>query len=66
MCLRFCKQPGSERRSGRNSVFHIQKQEGNSVAIESVSVDSQEVPFELEEGYLRVSVAYQLEGPVGL
>ena len=48
--------------SGRNSVFHIQKQEGNSVAIESVSVDGQEVPFQLEEGYLHVSVGVPVGG----
>ena len=42
--------------SGRNSVFHIQKQEGNSAAIESVSVDGRQVPFQLDDGYLHLSV----------
>ena len=42
--------------SGRNSVFHVQKQEASSVAIESVTVDGQQVPFQLDEGYLHLSV----------
>lgn len=42
--------------SGRNSVFNIQKQERDSLAIASVSVDGRIVPFELSGGYLRLGV----------
>ena len=43
--------------SGRNALFHIQKQESASPPIASASVDNQPVPFELEDGYLSLSVA---------
>jgi hypothetical protein len=42
--------------SGRNSIFNIQKQERDPLAIASVSVDGRIVPFELSGGYLRLSV----------
>ena len=43
--------------SERNSIFYIQKQESDSAAIDSVSVDGQQVPFQLDEGYLHLNVA---------
>jgi len=43
--------------SGRNAVFHIQKQESASPPIASASVDNKPVPFQLEDGYLSLSVA---------
>ena len=43
--------------SGRDAVFHIQKQESASPLITSASVDNQPVPFELKDGYLALSVA---------
>jgi hypothetical protein len=43
--------------SERNSIFYIQKQEGDSPAIASLSVDGQQVPFQLDRGFLHLSVA---------
>lgn len=42
--------------SERASLFHIRKQESDPPAIESVSVDSQQVPFQMEEGYVQLTV----------
>lgn len=47
--------------SERNSIFYIQKQESDSPAIDSVSVGGQQVPFQLDKGYLHLNVAV----PVG-
>lgn len=42
--------------SERASLFHIRKQESNSPAIESVSVDSQQIPFQVGDGYVQLTV----------
>ena len=43
--------------SARNSVFYVQKPESDSSAIASVSVEGRPVPFELNGGSLRLSIA---------
>jgi hypothetical protein len=42
--------------AGRNSVFDIQKQEADSAAIASVSVEDRVVPYEWSGGHLHLSV----------
>jgi hypothetical protein len=46
---------------GRNVQFHVQKQETDSTAIESVTVDGRGIPVHFESGILQISVAV----PVG-
>ena len=41
---------------GRNVQFHVQKQETDSAAIESVTVDGLSVPFHFENGILQINV----------
>ena len=46
-----------ENTSRGNSVFYIQKPESDSSTIASVSVEDRPVPFQLNDGYLNLSVA---------
>jgi hypothetical protein len=43
--------------SGRDLSFYIKKQESGSPAVASVSVDGQQIPFQLRGGYLELSLA---------
>jgi hypothetical protein len=55
--LAFSSSLELDNNSERNSVFYIQKQEIDSPAIASLSVDGQQVPFQLDRGFLHLSVA---------
>ena len=45
-----------ENTSGRDSVFHVRKREGDHAAIASVNVEGQTCPFQLHDGYLDFSM----------
>jgi hypothetical protein len=55
--LAFSSRLDLDNTSARNSVFYIQKPEPDSSPIASVSVEGRPVPFELNGGSLRLSVA---------
>jgi hypothetical protein len=42
--------------SGRDSIFYVRKQEAGRAAIRSVSVDGQDYPHRLQDGYLDLSI----------
>ncbi len=42
--------------SGRDLTFYVKKQEAGSVAVRSVSVDGQDYPYRLHDGYLELSI----------
>jgi hypothetical protein len=54
--LTFSSSINLENTSGRDLVFHVRKQEFGSPVIASVSVDGRNVPFQLREEYLDLSV----------
>jgi hypothetical protein len=53
----FSNSVNLENTSNHNSLFFIQKQESGSPVIAAVTVDDRQVPFQLERGYLQLSVA---------
>jgi len=55
--LAFSSSLDLDNNSERNSVFYIKKQEVDSPAIASLSVDGQQVPFQLDGGVLHLSIA---------
>ena len=42
--------------SGRNSMFHVRKQENSRPAITTVTVDGRSFPYRLQDGYLELSI----------
>ncbi|MGB8985258.1 MAG: hypothetical protein WCC37_01380, partial [Candidatus Sulfotelmatobacter sp.] len=59
--LAFSSSLDLDNTTGRNSVFYIQKPESDSSAIAAVSVEGRPVPFEFEDGSLRLRVAIPAE-----
>jgi hypothetical protein len=74
--LAFSASIDLENTSGRDSVFHVRKMEGDHPAIASVVVDGRAWPFQLDDGYLHfdlpipagrasaVTIQYQNQSPL--
>ena len=54
--LTFSSEVRIDNVSGRDSIFHVRKQEDGQVALGSVSVDGQNYPYRLDGGYLDLAI----------
>ena len=54
--LTFSSEVRVDNVSGRNSLFHVRKQEDGQAVLGSVSVDGQDYPYRLDNGYLDLAV----------
>jgi peptidoglycan/xylan/chitin deacetylase (PgdA/CDA1 family) len=54
--LSFSSDFSIENISGRNSIFHVKKQESGTSAIKSVTVDGKEYPYRLNDGFLDLTI----------